>query len=284
VATPKTKAETQRKTTLKDFKGLFFMIISAIAFSGMTMLCNYLGHQGYSSAQLILTRTTVNIFLCSAYIKYHGFTVFPDRYSLGLLIVRGVVGVIAMCLGWFMFTQIIISDGICIRFTSPFLTMLIAPIFLKEPFGKIDVCILLTGFAGVMLVVRPHFLFGGEDENIKKTSSGLSRGWVIFLGFTGAIFGAFTKILVRKLKHIPAMVTILYLMVCGVIVDIGQILIFPSVSQLKIELDAMHILAFTAISLLGFIGQCFKTEGLKLEAAGPASMMGLIDLLLAPAF
>ncbi len=138
-----------------------------------------------------------------------------------LLLARGSVGVTAMFALWFILTQLVMSDATVIVFSSPFFTMILARIFINESFTCVDAVIVLVGFSGVLLVARPGFLFGYTNNEDQPTTGGYARSLVISIGILGSIGSAIVKILVRKLRHIPALVTIFYLMLfatCGSLV------------------------------------------------------------------
>ena len=76
--------------------------------------------------------------------------------------------------------------------------------------SKLNGVALAFGFLGVLLVARP----GSNSNEEQRTTSGAARGrcldWVL-----GAICSAGTNLLVRKLKHVHALLTIFYLMIAA---------------------------------------------------------------------
>merc|ERR1712196_291071 len=89
-----------------------------------------------------------------------------------------------------------------------------ARIFLKEPFGLLEVFVALLTFTGVILIARPTAFFpekvaSSEDEVHYQWD--LSRVAVICIGVLGAIASAATNLIVRKLVDVHAMVTMSYL-------------------------------------------------------------------------
>ena len=99
-------------------------------------------------------------------------------------------------------------------------------------------------------------------------------GIVVLIGICGAICSAGTNLLVRRLKHVHAMLTIFYLMIAA---SFGSIAL-AVINQDKFIFPAnpTESILIIFISLFGFIGQLFKTEGLKRENAGPGAMMRLV--------
>ena len=124
----------------------------------------------------------------------------------------------------------------------------------------------------------------GGEKNGGATTSGISRAVVIILGILGAIASAGTNLLVRKLKTVDAIVTVFYLMVAAIIGSSIVTFASPRTQTWESPASIVEYFALVGIGLLGFVGQIFKTTGLKLENAGPGAMMRLTDLVLAPLF
>ncbi len=183
---------------------------------------------------------------------------------------------------WFILTQLAMSDATVIVFSSPFFTMILARIFINESFTCVDAVIVLIGFSGVLLVARPGFLFGYEDGEVKPTTGGYARSLVVFIGILGSIGDATIKILVRKLRHVPALVTVFYLMAFATGGSLICHFVFPETQRFVMPETFLECASLFFIAIFGFLGQVLKTEGLKREKAGPGSMMRLIDLILAP--
>ena len=168
---------------------------------------------------------------------------------------------------WFLISQIPFSDATVIVFSAPFWTMILARVILKESFTKLDAFSLILGFLGVLLVAMP----GSSHEEKSETTSGMPRTVVIIIGICGAICSAGTNLLVRKLKHVHAMLTIFYLMIAAIFGSITVALV--NQDQFIFPSNTTESALIIFVTLFGFAGQLFKTEGLKRENAGPGAMM-----------
>lgn len=255
------------------FLGLFMMFLSAACFLSMTTAISYLGRtiegEKYPATQLVLIRASTCLLLTFVWLRRSGESFRPkDKRTRNILVARSCVGVGGMLGGWFLISQIPFSDATVIIFSAPFWTMVLARVILKESFTKLDGIALAFGFLGVLLVARPGSNDNEEDE---ATTSGAARGVVIMIGVLGAICSAGTNLLVRKLKHVHALLTIFYLMVAA---SFGSIFV-AVIKQDKFLFPRsfLELVLIVLISAFGFLGQLFKTEGLKRENAGPGAMM-----------
>lgn len=193
------------------------MFLSAACFLSMTTAISYLGRtiegEKYPATQLVLIRASSCLLLTFIWLRRSGESFKPnDKKTRNILLARSCVGVGGMLGGWFLISQIPFSDATVIIFSAPFWTMVLARVILKESFTKLDGIALAFGFLGVLLVARP----GSNDNNEDgATTSGAARGVVVTIGVLGAICSAGTNLLVRKLKHVHALLTIFYLMVAA---------------------------------------------------------------------
>ena len=266
---------TAKKIHCGRFLGLFMMFLSAAFFLSMSTMISYLGRTNpdnlYPSTQLVFIRAIVCLILSAMWLRKEKESFLPeDTRTRNLLIYRSCIGVGGMLGNWFLISQLPFSDATVIVFSAPFWTMVMARLILKESFTKIDAVSLALGFLGVLLVARP----GSSHETEEETPSGTARGIVVLIGICGAICSAGTNLLVRRLKHVHAMLTIFYLMIAA---SFGSIAL-AVINQDKFIFPAnpTESILIIFISLFGFIGQLFKTEGLKRENAGPGAMMRLV--------
>ncbi|KAH9393440.1 hypothetical protein TYRP_021779 [Tyrophagus putrescentiae] len=85
-----------------------------------------------------------------------------ERWSLFL---RCFLGTISLATFYTSYTYIPLSDATTIRFTSPVFIAAFAHFLVAEPFGLLQVVNSCTTLAGVVLIGRPSFLFGGPSSS-----------------------------------------------------------------------------------------------------------------------
>ena len=276
-------------STCGKYLGLFYMFMSAVCFSTMSMLVGFLGRvhaKAFPFAQLVFARGILCLVLAFAYIRWKNLELFPkDKHVRSILFTRCFIGQLGMLGTYMTLTELELSEATVIIFTAPFWTILLAFLILKEPFSKLDRIACVVGMVGLFLVTRPtpESIHGGE-KNGGVTTSGMSRALVIILGILGALASAGTNLLVRKLKTVDAIVTVFYLMVAAILGSSIVTFASPRTQMWESPATIVEYFALVGIGLMGFAGQMFKTTGLKLENAGPGAMMRLTDLVLAPLF
>jgi drug/metabolite transporter (DMT)-like permease len=261
--------------------GLIFMALSALSFSIMSFLVHLLTTTlAVPSFELVAFRSALGIVLCLGWVHYNNQQVIPTSVlDRKLLAARAVIGTCGMLGNWFLLSQLPLGDATVIIFTAPMFTLLLARIILKEKLSWKMMFLVAVSVVGVVLVARPSFL--GFPEDVAPPYAEMARSLVVLIGLLAAIASAATNILVRKLLNVPAMVTVLWLMVVSFSISF-PIALFHSKSKWPPSLG--HWVLVLCMAGLGFSGQGFKTQGLKWEQAGIGSMMRNLDLVLAFGF
>ena len=282
--------------------GLIFMALSAISFSIMSLFVHILTtglkpntnstnittatnvtssitRMSINSFELVSMRAIFGAILCSIWIYSQQQLPLGEKKYRTTLGARASIGVIGMMCNWFILSQLPLGDATVIIFTAPTFTLLLARCILKEKVSYMTMILLFVSSIGVILVARPTFL--GFHADIAPAYEILPRGIVVLIGLIGAVASAATNVIVRKLTNVPAMVTVLWLMMAGILVATPVALAMPD-SKLPETVGDVVMIVF--ICLLGFAGQGFKTQGLKWEKAGIGSMMRNLDLVFAFTF
>ncbi|KAA0164781.1 hypothetical protein FNF28_03668 [Cafeteria roenbergensis] len=154
-------------------------------------------------------------------------------------------------------TQLPVGDANAIIFTNPVVTAVLAAVVLREAFGWLEGAALLLGFGGVVLVVRPEFLFGpvGPGEAPQRDVETLFQ-----LTYPEAVACAVLSSLLAACAYLVA---------------------FCVGPGLQAPADVLSVAGLLAVGLLGFAGQWLLNNGLMLEKAGPATAMRNLDVVLA---
>jgi len=86
-----------------------------------------------------------------------------------------------------------LADATAVGFASPLLTVALAAVWLREKVGALRWIGVAVGMAGVLIVLRPPFLFG---------AAGGAFHWALLLPLVTAAFFAVYQILTRKLATV----------------------------------------------------------------------------------
>jgi drug/metabolite transporter (DMT)-like permease len=116
-------------------------------------------------------------------------TSYPLRH-----IVRGILGVLAMSLGFFALTRLPLPEATTLNYTVPLLLVALSAIVLKETVGPYRWGAVAVGMAGILIVVWPRLTLFTSGQGM---SSGESLGVLAALG--SACIAAGATLMVRRL-------------------------------------------------------------------------------------
>lgn len=236
-------------------------MLAELCFTGSTIFSKLLTESsGISAIEVTFARFFLGLIAVSAIIYKSGTSLIPNKLSL--LVWRGVLNTIAVIL-FFMASQYTsITNTHMLNMTYPFFIFLFAPLFFRrERITATLYLFLVTGMAGIWLVINPDF---GE----------ISRG--DFLGLLSAVVAAFSVItLTMARKNDSTMIILFYLMSIGTVLN-GLVMI-----PVFIMPEGRQWLLITASGLVGVLGQIFITYGYKYISARAGSLISTSRILYA---
>jgi drug/metabolite transporter (DMT)-like permease len=156
-------------------------------------------------------------------------------------------------------------------------TSLFAWIFLKEKYSPWDALFTLFTITGVILIVRPPFLFGSNTSGMEESYPIHLKGTFAAIGH--AILAAMTLVILRKMgKSVDYFLSIWFYVILGLPESIIILFVLGEWSLPYCGLDRLFLIL---IGLLGLGGQIFITKALQLEKAGPVALMKTMDVVFA---
>ncbi|XP_048194627.1 solute carrier family 35 member G1 [Perognathus longimembris pacificus] len=255
--------------------GLFYTLLSAFLFSVASLFVKKV--QDVHAVEISAFRCVFQMLViipCLIYRK-SGF-IGPKDQQLFLLL-RGVLGSTAMILMYYAFQTTSLADATVIAFSCPVFTSLFACIFLKEKYSLWDAFFTLFAITGVILIVRPPFLFGSSTAGVEKNYSVHLKGTFAAIGH--AVLAAMTIVILRKMgKSVDYFLSIWYYVILGLLESIIVLFILGEWSLPHCGLDRLFLIL---IGLLGLGGQIFMTKALQIEKAGPVAMTKTMDVVFA---
>ncbi|KAF6111476.1 solute carrier family 35 member G1 [Phyllostomus discolor] len=193
------------------------------------------------------------------------------------LVLRGVVGSIAMILLYYAYQTTSLADATVISFSCPVFTSIFACILLKEKYSLWDVLFTSFTIIGVILIVRPPFLFGPNPEVMDKSYSDHLKGTFAAAGH--AMFAALSIVILRKMgKSVDYFLSIWYYIIFGLVETIVVLFILGEWSLPYCGLDRLFLIL---IGLFGLGGQVFLTKAVQIEKAGLVALMRTMDVVFA---
>ena len=116
---------------------------------------------------------------------------------------RGVVGTLAMGLGFAGLGYLPLPEVTAIGYAAPLLTVVFAAMFLGEEVRLFRISAVALGLTGVLIVLAPRLSFNPETAPLTE-----AFGAMLVLG--GAVFAALAQVFVRKLVQTEATPTIVF--------------------------------------------------------------------------
>ncbi|XP_027452713.1 solute carrier family 35 member G1 isoform X3 [Callorhinus ursinus] len=193
------------------------------------------------------------------------------------LLLRGVLGSTSMILLYYAFQATSLADATVITFSSPVFTSIFACIFLKEKYSPWDGLFTVFTITGVILIVRPPFLFGASAAGRGESYSLHLKGTIAAVAH--AVFAALTLVILRKMgKSVDYFLSIWYYVILGLLESIIVLFIIGEWSLPYCGLDRLFLIL---IGLFGLGGQVFLTKAIQIEKAGPVAIMKTMDVVFA---
>lgn len=200
------------------------------------------------------------------------------------LFLRGVVGFFGVFGMYFSLMYLSVSDSVLITFLTPSVTVLSAAFILRERFTKAEAVGTIVSLLGVVLIVRPSFLFGQPDDPESSPAESADPGKRLLATLVGllGVLGASTVYIVLRYigDRAHAIISVAYFSLTVTIVSSVGILLIPSMDFTWPHSPRQWFLLLN-LGVCGFIFQLFLTIGIQKERAGRGSAMAYTQLLYA---
>ncbi|KAI1190412.1 DUF6-domain-containing protein [Nemania serpens] len=301
------------RSHLRDFYdrnlGLF-LVFSAQTFGSVMntaakLLTSNESPNQFHALHIIFVRMLATSILGMSYMWYKKVPDFPlgPRHILGLLILRGTFGFIGLFGLYYSLSYLEISDATAISFLVPTWTAILCYVWLKEPYRIQEAFSGLISLAGVLLIARPAFLFGGaspvgapDSRNAAMTMfivdgpqeglpvgppSSPQRTLAVLCSILGTFAAAAAYSTIRVIgKRAHSLVSVNYFAVLSTIGSALIIMVHPDLHFILPQ-GAMQWTLLTIIGVAGFLLQFLLTEGLQREKAGRATNMTYFQMVFA---
>ncbi|ELK00898.1 solute carrier family 35 member G1 isoform X1 [Pteropus alecto] len=258
--------------------GLFYTLLSAFFFSVGSLFVKKV--QDVHAVEISAFRCVFQMLVVIPCLIYRKTGFIGPKGQRIFLFLRGLLGSTAMILLYYAFQTTSLADATVISFSCPVFTAILAWIFLKEKYSLWDA--LFTSFAiiGVILIVRPPFLFGSNTAEMVESYSDHVKGSMASVAH--ALFAAFTLIILRKMgKSVEYFLSIWYYVVLGLVECVTILFITGDWRLPYCGLDRLFLIL---IGLFGLAGQVFLTKALQIEKAGPVAIVKTMDVVFAFVF
>jgi len=171
-------------------RGAILMMLSALAFSAMTVLVKLAGER-LPSQEIVVARAIVSLVLSGTMLARAG--VSPWGEARGWLWLRGLLGFAGLSCVYAAVTHLPLAEATVLQYLHPAITAILAGIFLGEAISRRIVLGTIVSLAGVALVARPALLFGARADALDPFYVAVALG--------GAMCSAAAYVVVRKLSQ-----------------------------------------------------------------------------------
>jgi drug/metabolite transporter (DMT)-like permease len=163
------------------------MALGSVLFSGMNFLAR-LATQSAPWASVAAVRAVVGALVAFSVARIRGSSLKANDRRM--LLGRSVLGTLSMLATFYALSSRTVSLGntVTLLNLAPVFLAVLAPIFLRERTSLLVGVAIAVSLTGVILVVRPSFVFGGDGAPNLAALPGPSTNATV----TVAIFGAFS--------------------------------------------------------------------------------------------
>ncbi|CCC69053.1 hypothetical protein NCAS_0C00630 [Naumovozyma castellii] len=306
--TPTSELQRINKEYLKPNIGLILLIFAQLFNSLMVTSTKVLETDPEDKAlgtsikpfQILLVRMAITYLGTLIYMYLNRSTIdyvpFGDPKVRKWLILRGCVGFWGVFGMYFSLMYLSISDAVLITFLAPTVTIILAWIILRERFTKVEAAGALVSLLGVVLIVRPTFLFGSDmttpsdvelDVDLNpmrdqaESSNPADRLMASIVGLCGVLGMSSVYIIIRFIgKRAHAIMSVSYFSLITLIISTVCIIVMPSM-RLQFPHSLKQWLLFANLGFCGFFFQLLLTLGIQKERAGRGSLMSYTQLVYA---
>ncbi len=246
--------------------GMRYMLTSALGFALMAVFVKLASAEGIPVLEIVAARAFVSLLLSYADIRRKGLSLFGQRKAL--LFLRGLVGAFSLVFVYYAITELPLAEATVLQYLYPVITAVLAIFLLNEKLHWSLVLSICLSFSGVLLIVRPDFLFGSMAPDYSS--------FALLAGLLGAFGSAVAYVLVRKLSHTedPSVIVFYFPLValpCSLLL-LGGDAVMPS-------LEACGILLL--VGIFTQVGQVCLTRALQVETAGRATAFSYMQVVFA---
>lgn len=242
------------------------MLFSALGFALMGAFVKLAYLDGIPVLEIIAARALVSIFLSYLDVKRKRIHIWGHRK--GLLLSRGLAGAFALMCVYYALVNIPFAEATMLQYLNPMFTAVLAVLFLGERIqGSTLLCIVLS-FTGLIVIVRPDFLFGDSSSDYS---------WLAVVAAIGGAFGSgVAYVLVRKLSvsEDPSVIIIYFPLVALPVslILLGNNLVMP---------QGITWLWLLLVGVFTQVGQLGLTKAMQTETASKATSFSYMQVVFA---
>jgi drug/metabolite transporter (DMT)-like permease len=244
------------------------MLLSAAAFAAMTAAAKLVGGR-LPVFEIVFVRALFSVLLTSWLLRRARVPLLGSQRPL--LALRGVLGFLGLSCSFYAVIHLPLAEATLLQFMHPLFTVGLAALLLREPIGRSLVLGIPLALAGLLLVVRPGFLFGGAEAPLEPFAVGVA--------LAGAFVAACAYVTVRQLvstgEH-PLSVVFSF-------PAVTVVLTLPLMWRDFVWPQGAEWLVLAAVGVFAQTGQMALTRGIQLLPASRATPYSYTQIVFASA-
>lgn len=160
-------------------KGILCILFSALSFSGMSSFIRLSGE--LPMPQKVFFRNLVALFFATVMLLRHHEPFRPTKGTLPFHVLRSTAGLIGVFGNFYAATYLShTADAAMLNKLSPFFTVVLSALFLKEKVKPKQLIAVLGAFLGAMLVIKPSF----ANTELLPSLAGFAGGFCAGAAYT----------------------------------------------------------------------------------------------------
>ncbi|SMD35892.1 EamA domain-containing membrane protein RarD [Reichenbachiella faecimaris] len=241
-------------------KGVQFMIISTFTFALMKVCVKMISH--IPAIEIIFFRSIISIVLCAFF--FIKDKINPWGSNKKILILRGVVGSIALASYFYILQQIPLAAAASMQYMAPIFTAILGVFIVKEHVSGKQYFYFLISFLGIIVIQ-------GFDARISMIH--------LIIGIGGAIFTGLAYNCIRILKNSEHPLVIIFYFPLVSLPLAGAISFFNWINP--VGWDWMYLLL---VGIFTQIAQYFMTRSYQAEELSKVSIINYMGIIYSLAF
>ena len=248
----------------KKFNSLnkYNLVLASFFFSLMTLCVKNIDKR-IPIYELVFFRSLLSLIITLFIINLKKIN--PLGKNRPLLILRGVLGTLALVCIFYAIRNMPLSISTVIQYTYPILISIFAGLFINEKITRNLLFALVSGWIGILVILNPTQL-----SNINVNIESLS----ILVAFLGSICTALAYVTVKKLSYTEDVYVIIEYFPL-----VSCITLMPFVLINWVTPNGNELLWIIGIGLFTQLGQTFLTIGLKNLPASEASIINYLQVV-----
>ncbi len=240
-------------------KGAALIMLSEVFFVFMGTQVRAVS-EGLNNEMIVFFRNLFGLQIIIPLLFQHGLSALKTNRPM-LHIIRGISGISAMYCFFYAIANIPLANAMILKMTAPLFIPIVAWLWLKESLDKMIIPVIITGFVGVSLIIKPDF----NEINT-----------VALVGLAGGLLVALAKTAVRHLTSTEKPITIVfYFALSGLVISS-----LPAFFNWQTP-DFKQLMQLLLLGLSASVAQIIMTRGYAIAPASQISHYSYSSILYA---